>query len=579
MKRFLPLLSLFLILLLLPLPVSAAEADIVERIRTVQELSPLEESLYQGMMAAEERIDIAAHGASAEQIIAAMQHLSDSAPELFHVAREYSYNTATVTPNYLFEGDTLTAAREKYLFALDMIAEGVDPQWSEAEICLYLHDYLCKSFSYDTTYTVYDAYHFLMGGRGVCQAYTLTYTALLCRFGIGTGYATGTDGQMPHIWNLVELDGEYYHVDVTWGDALTAGADYFGRATHENFLKSDAAIDAAGHTGRKNYGGIVCDSTRYDGGALSAVESPAVFLDGVVYAIQNGEVLAFPSGIDGAATSIYTVNEKWQSGLQTLVEKPAGIAAYGDTLYINTPKSICALDPASGHTEPILTLTHGLILTIYNDGDTLYYTTADDIFNTNKAIHTLTLAPALPPCTGEHSYTVYATDPASCSAAGTVFRKCTVCGHKTSEELARLPHSQETTVIPPGYGTEGYTKAVCTVCGDIAITDRTDPLPLPTAEEYRAAVAAAAAATSPSERVSAIRGALLMEPHLDSAAVADARATLQGIMAEYDAAASAANEAHASAATLLIFSDFSFFTGAGTAMLLLFLAIRRIFGL
>ena len=50
-------------------------------------------------------------------------------------------------------------------------------------------------------------------------------------------------------------------------------------------------------------------------------------------------------------------------------------------------------------------------------------------------------------------------------------------------------------------------------------------------------------------------------------------------MAEYDAAASAANEAHASAATLLIFSDFSFFTGAGTAMLLLFLAIRRIFGL
>lgn len=579
MKKAISLLSFLLILFLLPIPAMAAEESISDAISTVSGLSPLEDTLYRGMMATEERIDISSHNATAAEVVAAMQHLSDGVPELFHVGRTYSYSTKSVTPTYLMSGATLDAARAEYLFALDMIAEGVDPQWSDAEICLYLHDYLCKRFAYDTTYTVYDAYTFLTEGRGVCQSYTLAYTALLSRFGIPVTYATGQDGDLPHIWNIVQLDGEYYHVDVTWGDALTGGEDCFGRATHDNFLKSDAAIEATGHTGRQNRGGIVCDSTRYDAGALTGVDSPAVLLEGEVYAIKNGRVLAFRNGLDGTPAVIYTVTDAWQSGMQTLVDKPAGIAAYGKDLYINTPKSILALDPASGHTEAFLTVSDGMIMTIYNDGETLYYNTADNIFFANERILTATLPSSLPPCTGAHHYTVYATVAASCSSAGTAYKKCTECGHKTAEALPALPHSMETTVVPPTYGVMGYTEGVCTVCGATERTDPTDALPLPTLADYRARVIAATNADTADARLAAIGQALAMEPYIGDVDSSDAYATLRTVMAAYDTAVNEANAAHADMAGRLIFTDFSFFTGAGTAMLLLYLAIRRIFGL
>ena len=579
MKKLIPILSLLLILALLPIPTMAtASSDLSYAMRTAQGLSPLEEALYVGLMATEERIDITEFGANADEITAAMQHLLDAAPELFHVSHNYSYSTKSVVPSYTMQGSALEEARTEYLFALDVITEGVDPTWSDVEICLYLHDYLCKAFAYDTTYTVYDAYTFLTEGTGVCQSYTLAYTALLSRFGIPVTYATGKDGNVGHIWNMVELDGEYYHVDVTWGDALTGDKDYFGRATHDNFLKSDAAIDATGHAERKNRGGIVCDSTRFDGGALDEVESPAAILDGTVYAIRDGEVLCFTGGIDAAPTVIYTVTEEWRSGMQTLTKKPAGLAAYGDCLYVNTPDRILSLDPASGYTEEYFALASGMIMTIYNEGETLYYRTADNIHGQNERIASTTLPAALTPCTGEHSYTVYATLPASCAAEGVSYKKCTACGDKTTTPIPTLPHTTVTTVVPPGYGVGGYTDITCTVCGDTATTDPTAPLPLPTIDDYRAAVAAAEQAVAADERVVAFAAATAMEPYIVGITASAEYSTLHAMMAAYTTAADAANEAHAEAA-VLIFADPAFFTGAGTAMLIFYLVLRRIFGL
>lgn len=579
MKKLLPAIAFFLILFLLPVPSAAAGEDITDAIRTAEGLSPLEEALYLGMMATKERIDIEAFGASTDDVKAAMQHLSDSVPELFHVSRSYLCSTKAVTPTYSLTGEALRLARAEYLFALDMIAAAVDPDWSDAEICLFLHDYLCTFFAYDTDYEIYDAYAFLTEGRGVCQAYTLTYTALLSRFGIRSSYATGADGDLPHIWNVVELDGEYYHVDVTWGDALTGGKDCFGRATHDNFLKSDAAIDAAGHTGRKNRGGIVCDDTRYDEGALSDAESAAVILDGVVYAVADGVVYAFENGLDGAPRTVHTVSEEWRTGTQILASRPAGLAAYGGTLYVNTPKSILALDTVSGYTEPLLTVESGLVMTICNKDEVLYYSVADDIYGKNQRILQQVLPSALPPCTGAHSYTVYATAAASCREAGTVYKKCTACGHKATEAIPLLPHTVSVSVVPPDYTAGGYTLHTCTVCGHTDTTDPTDPLPTPTLADYRAAVTAALQASDAEARIAAMRTALAMEPHIGGIAVTDEYRALREAMAAHESAAAAANEAHAEGAALLLFADFSFFTGAGTAMLLLFLVIRRIFGL
>lgn len=49
-----------------------------------------------------------------------------------------------------------------------------------------------------------------------------------------------------HAWNLIEIGGQYYHVDVTWDDPTW---DVIGRVTHNNFLLSDTGITKTGHSG------------------------------------------------------------------------------------------------------------------------------------------------------------------------------------------------------------------------------------------------------------------------------------------------------------------------------------------
>lgn len=57
-----------------------------------------------------------------------------------------------------------------------------------------------------------------LNGNGVCATYAILFYKMASRLGIQTyicyGYAYGTY----HAWNMVELDGEQYHYDVTWYD-------------------------------------------------------------------------------------------------------------------------------------------------------------------------------------------------------------------------------------------------------------------------------------------------------------------------------------------------------------------------
>ena len=342
MKKRITSILLCIVLLLSVLPaLPAAAATETDDLRTLQNLSPLEERIYLGMMACEERIVLSDLGATRDELEAAMQYLSYAAPELFHLDSTYTTQwqgstVAAVLPDYIMTGEALEVARARYRLALAEIAAGVDPDWSDVEICLYLHDYLCTAFAYDTTYTVYDAYGFLTEGTGVCQAYTLTYAALLSLFDIPVTFATGMDGSVAHIWNIVTIGGKNYHVDVTWGDPLRGGADVPGYVAHENFLKSDEAIDATGHEGRENHGGIVCNDTYYDFAAFTSFTSPFAFVEGTAYGVKNGKVYSFVDDLSGS-TLIYTVTDEWRTGMQYLTEKPAGVAGWGRTLYISTP--------------------------------------------------------------------------------------------------------------------------------------------------------------------------------------------------------------------------------------------------
>ena len=56
--------------------------------------------------------------------------------------------------------------------------------------------------------------------KGVCQGYALLALKMLRELGIETLYVVGEVNTGPHAWNLVKVDGEWYHLDTTWNDPV-----------------------------------------------------------------------------------------------------------------------------------------------------------------------------------------------------------------------------------------------------------------------------------------------------------------------------------------------------------------------
>ena len=51
-----------------------------------------------------------------------------------------------------------------------------------------------------------------------------------------------------HQWNMVCIDGTWYHVDVTWDDP-TPDQGTHGEVSREHFLRSDDSMRALGYYG------------------------------------------------------------------------------------------------------------------------------------------------------------------------------------------------------------------------------------------------------------------------------------------------------------------------------------------
>lgn len=58
-----------------------------------------------------------------------------------------------------------------------------------------------------------------LGKKTVCQGYACATQYLLQQAGIPCVIVTGTAQGQPHAWNMALLDGDYYYIDVTWGNA------------------------------------------------------------------------------------------------------------------------------------------------------------------------------------------------------------------------------------------------------------------------------------------------------------------------------------------------------------------------
>lgn len=79
-------------------------------------------------------------------------------------------------------------------------------------------------------------------GEALCEGYAKTFAYLCQSVGIPCVCVHGHGNGGDHMWNMVQLDGRWYHVDVTWDDPITATGEQLRRYTY--FLLSDAQISS-----------------------------------------------------------------------------------------------------------------------------------------------------------------------------------------------------------------------------------------------------------------------------------------------------------------------------------------------
>ncbi len=117
------------------------------------------------------------------------------------------------------------------------ITENVSMGMPNAQKLHRVHDALIDTTVY--TRKEHDPLSVLLEGKGSCVAYSRAFQLLLHMLRIDCRIVYGTT-EMNHVWNLVELDEAWYHVDLTWDDPIASAP----LRTYNYYLMTDVEANA-----------------------------------------------------------------------------------------------------------------------------------------------------------------------------------------------------------------------------------------------------------------------------------------------------------------------------------------------
>jgi len=118
-----------------------------------------------------------------------------------------------------------------------IISSIITPNMTPIQKVEAIQDYVCNNTTYDHSLQDISAYTALSDGETVCRGYSMLMYELLNKAGITVHIVEGTLDGVGHAWNIVELDGNWYQLDVTNDDANNSLVF---------FLKSDATLTSYG---------------------------------------------------------------------------------------------------------------------------------------------------------------------------------------------------------------------------------------------------------------------------------------------------------------------------------------------
>ena len=172
-------------------------------------------------------------------------------------AVESEGNKFFYVPEYSADKDECDRKTNELNTAVSEFLKTVPDNSSEYEKELLAHDYICDKCTYvynDGEALKGSSYDAVINGEAVCEGYARAAKLLLDKLSVINylicGDATNSDGKTEsHMWNIVNIEGKNYHLDLTWDDYDNDGAvvshSYFNlsddmiKTNHFNLVPSD----------------------------------------------------------------------------------------------------------------------------------------------------------------------------------------------------------------------------------------------------------------------------------------------------------------------------------------------------
>ncbi len=210
---------------------SAMSVDIVYRrsreelaeIRTVRWISGAQDAIADAMDECAEKLVLQISGYRDTDFTAFVREYGQLYPDR---VMEIPSITARVYPErgdtrvveilffYMTDREELRAMREQVQPVFSSAALYVSGQASDQIKFSQLHAFLTERFDYQLEFSVTPSYSLLCQGVGDSRAFSQVYTAMCTRIGLKARSVRGTRGGEKHWWNLVNIDGAWYHVDL-----------------------------------------------------------------------------------------------------------------------------------------------------------------------------------------------------------------------------------------------------------------------------------------------------------------------------------------------------------------------------
>lgn len=178
------------------------------------------------------------------QLARAVMAFYQDNPQVFWLAEPYSYSISATGLTVKLYATMTQAQYSKKLKQLNAvindILKNLKKGMSEFERELYIHDYIVKNCKYlknpdEKHKDPYSIYGCLVNQSAVCMGYTSAFQLLLSYAGINSVAVYGDNTENGHIWNAVEIGGDWYYTDVTWDDT----GDFF---MYDNFNITTAQL-------------------------------------------------------------------------------------------------------------------------------------------------------------------------------------------------------------------------------------------------------------------------------------------------------------------------------------------------